>query len=99
MFGIGQPQANEWVHRLSGVLNSALGYEKHLPERKPSRLKQVLHQCPSLEFIIDGTERPINRPQDSTTQQDTYSGKKKRNTIKNNVISQRKGKVVFLSDT
>lgn len=99
LFDIGQPQANEWVHRLSGVLNSALGYEKQLPEREPSRLKQVLQQCPSLEFIIDGTERPIDRPQDAIAQQDSYSGKKKRNTVKNDVISERKGKVVFLSDT
>ena len=99
LFDLGQPQANEWVHRLSGVLNRALGYEKQLPEREPSRLKQVLQQCPSLEFIIDGTERPINRPQDATAQQDSYSGKKKRNTVKNDVISERKGKVVFLSDT
>lgn len=99
LFGIGQPQAHEWVHRLSRVLNTALGYEKQLPEREPSRLKQVLQQCPSLEFIIDGTERPMNRPQDENTQQDTYSGKKKRNTVKNIVMSERQGKVVFLSDT
>ncbi|MBD3887132.1 transposase family protein, partial [Phormidium tenue FACHB-886] len=54
LFGIGQPQAHEWVHKLSGVLNSALGYEKQLPEREPHRLEAVLQQCPSLEFIIDG---------------------------------------------
>lgn len=99
LFGIGQPQANEWVHKLSRVLNEALGYEKQLPEREPSRLKQVLEQCPSLEFMIDGTERPLNRPKDKDAQQDSYSGKKKRNTVKNDVISERKGKVVFLSDT
>lgn len=99
LFGIGQPQANEWVHKLSRVLNEALGYEKQLPEREPSRLKQVLEQCPSLEFMIDGTERPLNRPKDKDAQQDSYRGKKKRNTVKNDVISERKGKVVFLSDT
>lgn len=99
LFDLGQPQAHEWVHKLTRVLYQALGYEKQLPEREPSRLKQVLQQCPSLEFLIDGTERPIQRPKDSETQQDTYSGKKKRNTVKNNVISERKGRVVFLSDT
>ena len=42
LFEMGQPQANEWVHRLSHLLNQALGYEKQLPEREPGNLKDVL---------------------------------------------------------
>jgi hypothetical protein len=99
LFDMGQPQAHEWVHKLSGVLNQALGYEKQLPEREPHRLEAVLQQCPSLEFIIDGTERRINRPKDKEDQKQYYSGKKTAHTVKNNVMSHRRGKVVFLSDT
>lgn len=99
LFGIGQTQAWEWIHKLSRILNQALGYEKQLPEREPARLEAVLRECPSLEFIIDGTERPIRRLKDPDRQQDYYSGKKKRHTVTNNVISERGGKVVFLSDT
>jgi hypothetical protein len=99
LFGLGQSQACEWIHKLSRILNQALGYEKQLPEREPARLAAVLRECPSLEFLIDGTERPINRPKDPDDQQDYYSGKKKRHSVTNNVISERKGKVVFLSDT
>lgn len=99
LFGIGQAQAHEWVHKLSGGLNQALGYDKQLPEREPHRLEAVLNACPSLEFIIDGTERRINRPQDKAERKQYYSGKKKAFTVKNHVISQRRGKVVFLSDT
>lgn len=99
LFGMGQPQANEWVHRLSRVLNQALGKEQHLPEREPAKLEAVLSACPSLEFIIDGTERPINRPQDKADRKTYYSGKKKAHTLKNNVITHRGGKVMFLSDS
>jgi DDE superfamily endonuclease/Helix-turn-helix of DDE superfamily endonuclease len=99
LFGMGQAQANEWVHRLTGVLNRALGYEHQLPEREPAKLEAVLNRCPSLEFMIDGTERPINRPQDKADRKRYYSGKKKAHTVKNNVISARGGKVLFLSDT
>jgi hypothetical protein len=60
LFGIGQPQANLWVHRLTVILNQALGKEQQLPERKASKLEQVLGNCPELEFVIDGTERRIN---------------------------------------
>lgn len=99
LFGIGQAQAHEWVHRLTGVLNQALGKEHHLPEREPAKLGAVLSACPSLEFIIDGTERPINRPQDKEARKTYYSGKKKQHTVKNDVIVHREGRVVFLSDT
>jgi hypothetical protein len=99
LFGMGQPQAHEWVHKLSGVLNQALGYEKQLPEREPHRLESVLAECSGLEFIIDGTERRINRPKDKAERKQYYSGKKKTFSVKNNIISQRRGKVVFLSDT
>lgn len=37
LFGMSQAQANEWIHRLSDLLNRALGYEMHLPERRAVR--------------------------------------------------------------
>ncbi len=101
LFGLGQPQANQWVHRLTTVLNQALGEEQHLPERNPRKLEEVLAACVELEFIIDGTERPINRPSESAKRKEHYSGKKKRTTVKNNVITERRrgGKVKYLSET
>ena len=98
-FGMSQAQANEWIHRLSGLLNQALGYEMQLPERRAANLEAVLSACPSLEFIIDGTERPINRPKDKDKQKSYYSGKKKSHTVKNNLITERGGKVMYLSGT
>ncbi len=86
LFSLGQPQANEWVHRLTPVLHQALGYEKQLPARQAKEIETVLAACPGLEFIIDGTERPIRRPKDPDRQKQNYSGKKKRHTVKNNVI-------------
>ena len=99
-FGMGQPQANEWIHRLSPVLKATLGYDLQLPARHPQDIKAVLEKCPGLEFIIDGTERAIRRPQDAERQRANYSGKKKRHTRKNNVITdKRTGKVKGLSPT
>jgi hypothetical protein len=99
LFGMSQAQANEWIHRLSAILNRALGYEQQLPERDPAKLETVLRACPSLEFMIDGTERPINRPQAKDDRKTYYSGKKKTPTVNNLVISERGGKVMFLSET
>jgi hypothetical protein len=99
LFGMGQPQANQWVHKLTGVLNQALGYEAQLPQRDARKLEAILNECPALEFIIDGTQRLINRPKDKEGRKKYYSGKKKAHTVKNDVISERKGKVKYLSDT
>ena len=64
LFGMSQAQAHAWIHRPTRVLNRALGDERQLPEREPANLETVLSACPSLAVIIDGTERPINRPKD-----------------------------------
>lgn len=99
-FGMGQPQANEWIHRLSPVLKAALGYDLQRPARQPQDIKAILETCPGLEFIIDGTERAIRRPRDAARQKANYSGKKKRHTRQNNVITdKRTGKVKGLSPT
>jgi DDE superfamily endonuclease/Helix-turn-helix of DDE superfamily endonuclease len=99
-FGMGQPQANEWIHHLSPVLKAALGYELQLPARTPKTIQAVLETCPGLEFIIDGTERPIRRPKDPERQKTQFSGKKKRHTVKNNVLTdKRTGKLKGLSPT
>jgi hypothetical protein len=76
-FGMSQGRANEWIHKLSPILESALGAAQALPERNPQNLEQVLALCVSVDFMIDGTERPVQRPTDALEQQDQYSGKKK----------------------
>jgi hypothetical protein len=99
-FGMSQAQACEWIHRLTPSLNLALGIEHHLPARKPATVTQVLRECRGLEFIIDGTERPIQRPKDKHRQRELYSGKKKRHTVKNVVIVDRRTrKIKALSRT
>ena len=100
LFGMSQPQANEWVHRLTPFLNTALGHQQQLPARQPRDLEAVLGECEGLEFIIDGVERPIQRPKNPERQRQFYSGKKKRHSIKNNlIIDRRTRKIKGLSTT
>ena len=86
LFDTSQGRVNEWIHTLSTVLHMALGTAQVLPERDPQNLEQTLALCVSVDFIIDGTERRIQRPQDPVEQQEKYSGKKKDHTVKNNLI-------------
>jgi len=78
-------QTNTWIHRLSEVLKEALGRGSYLHERNPAASDEALKKCPVLSFIIDGTEREIQRPKDPEKQKIFYSGKKKTHTVKNNL--------------
>lgn len=100
-FGFSQQQASAWAGRLTPVLNSALGYEKHLPARRAADLESLLRAEPALrEVLIDGAERPVRRPKNPDEQKRNYSGKKKRHGKKNIVVSQRRTRrVLFLSPT
>jgi hypothetical protein len=93
-FGMGKTQAHQWLYRLTPLVSKALGYELQLPERKAASVEEVLATCPELSFIIDGTERPIERPKDKQKQKNYYSGKKKKHTLKNLVISETKTKKI-----
>jgi hypothetical protein len=100
-FGLSQPQANYWIHRLLPVLQRALAALGLAPEREAGRVADsplALEGAP--ELAIDGTERRRQRPQDPTRQQAHYSGKKRAHTDKNLVlVNEATGKVVYLGPT
>lgn len=99
-FGISQGQANHWIHRLTPLVKKALGEEQELPGRTAEDSKAFMQDCPESAFIIDGTDRPIRRPQDGEDRRKDYNGKKKRHTKKNIVITEKAtGEVLGLGAT
>jgi hypothetical protein len=73
-FGMTQPQCNDWVHLLSDILVKTLKSLGELPDRNPLRMEHVLVGIK--DVLLDGTERPIQRPMDEERQKSCYSGKK-----------------------
>jgi hypothetical protein len=83
IFNLDRGRSNRWVHRLQGILETALGRKMVLPERKIESIEGFLARFPEVKTVIfDGTERPVQRPQDNDKQKEHYSGKKKRHTRK-----------------
>jgi len=77
LFDMHRSQAHEWMHRLQQVLEAALGQKMVLPERRIDSVEAFLERFPTVKrVLIDGTERPIQRPQDPEQQRLNYSGKK-----------------------
>jgi hypothetical protein len=98
IWGMSQPQVNEWIHRLTFILHAALKSELKLPESSISNLPEALRQSKNQDFIIDGVERERRRPKDEKKQKDCYSGKKKKHTNKNVILTSNR-KVIYLSKT
>jgi hypothetical protein len=102
-YGTTQAWSSKWVHYLMPMVQKTLGDKFELPVRpaKPaSTIEELFQRCPELKYVLDGTERPIQRPKDKKKQKENYSGKKKRHTIKNTILTNKKNKkVVYLGPT
>jgi len=98
LFDFNRSQANRWLHRLQPILEAALGRELVLPKRQLTSLAEFIASFPEAErVVLDGVERPIQRPQDPQRQKRTYTGKKKRNTRKHLGLSDQAKRILLLS--
>ena len=90
-FDLDVSMVNKWIHILTPILNKSL--EKYIPKAK---IEDVDFQIDE-EYIIDATERPIQR--DTYDQEIFYSGKKKTHTLKNALIVSTLGLIMWLGET
>jgi hypothetical protein len=74
MFEMTQPKANMLIHTLVPLLRKTLKRLEELPERRASRISYLLENQP--DVLLDGIERPIQRPSDYELADEHYSGKK-----------------------
>ena len=65
---------SNWIHLLSEILVKTLKTLGELPERNSAHMQYVLQSCQ--DILLEGTERPIQRPQAEDRQKSCYSGKK-----------------------
>jgi len=76
-FGLSQGRVNEWIHRLTGVLQDALAHLQLTPERDGEAVQTSAQALEGgADLVLDGTERRRQRPSAAATQRDHYSGKK-----------------------
>ena len=100
IFDLDRSNANRNTHNFTQILEKALGREMVLPKRKINNLEELLAAFPGVrDLLIDGTERPIQRPKDDEKQKENYSGKKKMHTRKNIIISDKKKRIGYVGPT
>jgi hypothetical protein len=99
-FEMVRSKAHENLHKLSLILHKTLVRLEMMPHREfktPEELKAALQGLD--QVIIDATERAYRRSQDEANQREHYSGKKRRHTVKNTVMSTLTKFIVFLGRT
>jgi hypothetical protein len=88
------------VHALWPVLKRALAKREVLPKREFGSVEELRTAFADIaELFVDATERPHVRPQDDEEQRKKFSGKKKRHTVKNTVLTTASLWIVFFGLT
>jgi hypothetical protein len=97
IFDMTTKQTNIFIHSFSLILEDALDVMQMLPAANNEDFHKKALEMGINEVIHDGTEREIPRPTDFEKQRETYSGKTKKNTIKNGIICTMIGFILFVS--
>jgi hypothetical protein len=62
-------------------------------------MEQFMEEFTEVVAIVDATEQPTQRPQDEERQKQHYSGKKKRHTLKTQIVVGPDGEIMEVSET
>ena len=108
-FDMSQESVSYWFRIGEKSLNATLARGGYVPHRDgmtlSSHLERKIEEIPEEEktdgehYFIDGSDRDIQRPQNNEEQEEKYSGKQHRHTIKNTCISNEKSEILYLGDT
>ena len=100
VFGSSKSRTQAWTHKILPILEKTLGRKLVLPKRRIGSLEEFFVLFPETkEVMLDGMERPIIRSQKKKSQNKHYSGKKKRHTRKNLILTNHKKKILLITPT
>lgn len=96
LFDIHQSNVNRNIRRLEPLMEVSLPTPKKIRKKvkRIGTLEELEKMFPGLKAFIDGTEQPIPRPKNKRKRKSYYSGKKKRHTVKLQIITNKNGLVV-----
>lgn len=94
-------ESNVWrdIRQLETLVKRCIPLPKkvHKRTRKIGTIEELLEYYPEFKAILDATEQEIPRPKNKRRRKSHYSGKKKRHTVKTQIVVNRKGLVVHKS--
>jgi len=96
LFNLNQSNINRNIKRLEPLMEKCLPTPKKMKKKvkRIGKLEELEEIFPELKAFVDGTEQPIPRPKNKRRRKSYYSGKKKRHTVKLQVITNKDGLVI-----
>jgi hypothetical protein len=92
LFGLDHTNIGRTIRAVTPLLNRLFRVSEHRADPGEGLNGEALS-----ELFFDATEQPVRRPSRNGEQRRFYSGKKKRHTLKHQVVVDRRGKVLSVS--
>jgi hypothetical protein len=96
MFGVSADTSENTFHEVIVVLQQVCPSGRWDAEKKWNKREPTWQPADQDRLLIDSFETPIQRPSLDDRQRRTYSGKKKRHTLKSQVVTDGKGEILEL---
>lgn len=96
LFGVSADVSENTFHEVIRVLREVCPSSRWEAEKRWKKGDPDWKPTEKERLLIDSFETPIRRPSDPDRQRRTYSGKKKRHTLKSQVVTDAKGEILEL---
>ena len=96
LFGLDQSTISRDVKCIEPVIKSCIPIPEKMTKktRRIGTLEELLELFPEMKAFIDATEQEIPRPKNKRRRKNYYSGKKKKHTVKTQIMVNKKGVIV-----
>lgn len=97
LFGVSADTSENTFHEVVAVLQEACPHERWEAKKKWQKGQPSWRPASEEVLLVDTFETPTRRPSDPQKQRRLYSGKKKRHTLKSQVVTDGKGEILTAS--
>lgn len=97
MFGVSADVAENTFHEIVAVLRDLCPANRYEAEKRWTKKEPSWKPCPLDQLLVDSFETPVPRPSEKEKQKRLYSGKKKRHTLKTQIITDSTGEIQDIS--
>jgi len=96
LFDLDQSTISRDVKYIELVIKSCIPIPEKMTKRtrKIGTMEELLELFPEMKAFIDATEKEIPRPKNKRRRRNYYSGKKKRHTVKTQIMVNKKGVIL-----
>jgi len=99
LFELDQSNICRDIEYLEPLVKECLPLPKraHKATKRIGDMEELLKYFPELEAFLDATEQEIPRPKNKRRRKSYYSGKKKKHTVKTQIITNRNGLIIHIA--